>query len=116
LTGEYAFDADSRVELVGDAASAGAGLAGAGLAGAGPAGESDLEYQAVLTDRWNGIGNAANGGYMLATCVRALGLTMPFPDPIVMSGFFLRPETAGPAAGRTRPPNVGRPPPSVPRS
>jgi acyl-CoA thioesterase len=38
---------------------------------------------------------------MLATCVRALALDMPFPDPIVVSGFFLRPGTAGPAAVRT---------------
>jgi acyl-CoA thioesterase len=102
LTGEYAFDTDSRVELVARAGSARAGSARATSAGvAGSAGESDLEYRAVLTDRWNGIGNAANGGYMLATCMRALGLTMPFPDPIVMSGFFLRPGTAGPVAIRT---------------
>jgi acyl-CoA thioesterase len=37
---------------------------------------------------------------MLATCTRALGLAMPFPDPVVVSGFFLRPGTAGPAAVR----------------
>jgi acyl-CoA thioesterase len=34
---------------------------------------------------------------MLAICLRALGLRMQFPDPIVISGFFLRPGTAGPA-------------------
>ena len=34
---------------------------------------------------------------MLAVCLRALGQVMPFPDPIVVSGFFLRPGTAGPA-------------------
>src|SRR5689334_10741108 len=37
---------------------------------------------------------------MLATCIRALALDVPFPDPIVVSGFFLRPGTAGSAAVR----------------
>ena len=76
--GEYAFDADSRVS---------------------PSG-ADGEFSAVLTGRWNGMGGAVNGGYMLATCTRALGLIAPFPDPIVISGFFLRPGTAGPAVIR----------------
>jgi acyl-CoA thioesterase len=77
--GDYAFDVDSRVE---------------------PAGP-DGEYRAALTGRWDGIAGTLNGGYMLAVCTRALGLTLPFPDPIVVSGFFLRPGTAGPAAVRT---------------
>jgi acyl-CoA thioesterase len=75
---EYAFDEDSRVE---------------------PA--ADGTYTASLTSRWNGTGGAVNGGYLLATCARALALTMPFPDPIVISGFFLRPGAAGPATVRT---------------
>lgn len=77
--GQYAFDADSRVQPCG----------------------SRGDFAAALTGRWNGTGGAVNGGYMLATCTRALGLIMPFPDPIVLSGFFLRPGTAGPAAIRT---------------
>ncbi len=76
--GDYAFDADSQVEP------------------AGPAGD----FTAALTARWDGIGGAVNGGYLLATCTRALGLIMPFPDPIVISGFFLRPGTSGPAVIR----------------
>jgi hypothetical protein len=40
-------------------------------------------------------------GYLLATCTRALAPSMPFPDPIVISGFFLRPGMAGAAAIRT---------------
>jgi acyl-CoA thioesterase len=76
--GRYAFDADSRVEPCGDG-----------------------RFTAALTSRWDGIGGAANGGYLLATCTRALAMIMPFPDPIVLSGFFLRPGTAGPAAIRT---------------
>src|SRR5580658_8406626 len=76
--GDYAFDEDSRVEP-----------------GAGG------EYTAELTSRWNGTRGAVNGGYLLATCTRALALSMPFPDPIVISGFFLRPGMAGAATVRT---------------
>ena len=76
--GEYAFDEDSRVEP--------------GV---------DGEYTAELTSRWNGTRGAVNGGYLLATCTRALTLSMPFPDPIVISGFFLRPGMAGAATIRT---------------
>jgi acyl-CoA thioesterase len=77
--GDFAFDEDSRVVATG----------------------AEGAFTAVLTSRWNGTAGAVNGGYMLATCVRALALDMPFPDPIVLSGFFLRPGTAGPAAVRT---------------
>jgi acyl-CoA thioesterase len=77
--GVFAFDEDSRVVA------------------AGPEGA----FTAELTSRWNGTAGAVNGGYMLATCTRALVPGMPFPDPIVVSGFFLRPGAAGPAAVRT---------------
>jgi acyl-coenzyme A thioesterase PaaI-like protein len=73
--GDFAFDADTRVT-----AREPAGL-----------------FAAELTGRWNGTNGAVNGGYMLAVCLRALSEAMPFPDPIVISGFFLRPGTAGPA-------------------
>ena len=55
------------------------------------------EFAASLSGRWNGTNGAVNGGYMLAVCLRALGQVMPFPDPVVVSGFFLRPGTSGPA-------------------
>ena len=73
---DFAFDEDSRVVA------------------AGPEGA----FTAALTGRWNGTAGAVNGGYMLAICARALALGMSFPDPVVVSGFFLRPGTAGPAA------------------
>jgi len=73
--GDFAFDADTRVM----------------------ASSVRDEFAAELTGRWNGTNGAVNGGYMLAICLRALGLRMQFPDPIVISGFFLRPGTAGPA-------------------
>src|SRR5690349_24299806 len=77
--GDFAFDEDSRVLSAG----------------------SSGEFAAELTSRWNGTAGAVNGGYMLAICARALALGMPFPDPVVVSGFFLRPGTAGPAAVST---------------
>ena len=77
--GDFAFEEDSRVVAAG----------------------SSGEFAAELTSRWNGTAGAVNGGYMLAICTRALALGMPFPDPVVVSGFFLRPGTAGPAAVST---------------
>jgi acyl-CoA thioesterase len=76
--GDYAFDADTFVS---------------------PSGPG--EYSATLTDRWNGMTSVVNGGYMMAICLRALGPSMPFADPIVVSGLFLRPGTAGPVTVRT---------------
>jgi acyl-CoA thioesterase len=77
--GDFAFDEDSRVVAAG----------------------SEGAFTTGLTSRWNGTAGAVNGGYMLAICTRALALGMPFPDPVVVSGFFLRPGTAGPAAVST---------------
>ena len=76
--GSFAFDADTGVS----------------------AAEPDGEFTAELTGRWDGTNGAVSGGYMLAICARALGLVMPFPDPVVISGFFLRPGTHGVAAVR----------------
>jgi len=85
--GEAAFDADTRVSPT---------AAGSGV------------FLASVTGRWGGITGVPNGGYLLATCTRALGLTVPFPDPIVVSGFFLRPGTPGPATIRTSVVREGR--------
>jgi acyl-CoA thioesterase len=85
--GDFAFDADTRVVP-------------------SPAGNGS--FAASVTGRWGGITGVPNGGYLLATCVRALGLSMPFPDPIVVSGFFLRPGTPGPATVRTSVVREGR--------
>jgi len=76
---DFAFDEDSRVVAAG----------------------SEGAFTAALTGRWNGTAGAVNGGYMLAICTRALALAMPFPDPVVVSGFFLRPGTPGSAAVTT---------------
>jgi acyl-CoA thioesterase len=70
--GEYEFDADSR------------------LSGEGPA------FETALPGDWGGA-PGVNGGFMLALCTRALARVLPFPDPLVVSGFYLRPGSAGPA-------------------
>jgi acyl-CoA thioesterase len=70
--GEFEFDAATR------------------LAGDGP------EFGADLDGTWGGQ-PGLNGGYMLAVCIRALAAVLPFPDPVVVSGFYLRPGSAGQA-------------------
>lgn len=72
------------------------------LSGDGPA------FGAVLDGRWDGH-EGANGGFLLCLATRAVGEVLPFPDPLVVSGFYLRPGSPGPAevavevvrAGRT---------------
>jgi len=60
------------------------------LSGGGPV------FETAIGEDWNGV-TGANGGFMLALATRALGRVLPFPDPVVVSGFFLRPGSAGPA-------------------
>ena len=72
-----------------------------GLAGGGPS------FTARITDRWSGLAGV-NGGFMLALCTRALAAVLPFPDPVVVSGFFLRPGSAGPAEVTTEVVRVGQ--------
>ncbi len=73
--GDFEFDTDTR------------------LSGEGPA------FEALVSDRWNGMAGV-NGGYLLALCTQALGRVLPFPDPLVVSAFFLRPGSSGPATVR----------------
>lgn len=42
-----------------------------------------------------------NSGYLLALCTQALGQALSFPDPLVASGFYLRPGSHGPGEIRT---------------
>jgi acyl-coenzyme A thioesterase PaaI-like protein len=71
------------------------------LAGDGPV------FETVLDDRWSGMASV-NGGFMLALLTRAMGRVAPFPDPIVVSGFYLRPGSAGPAEIGTEVIRAGR--------
>jgi len=71
------------------------------LSGEGPV------FGAVLDGRWDGQAST-NGGFLLALATRAIGAVLPFPDPVVVSGFFLRPGTPGPAEIRTEVIQTGR--------
>src|SRR6201996_7133861 len=73
------------------------------LSGEGPA------FGAVLDGRWDGQGST-NGGFLLALATQAIGAVLPFPDPLTVSAFFLRPGTPGPAEIRTEVIQSGRPP------
>jgi acyl-CoA thioesterase len=86
----------------------GAGLIGAaefdaatGLDGSGPV------FGAALDGRWD-TRQGPNGGFMLALATRAIGQVLPFPDPLVVSCFYLRPGSPGPAEVRTAVIRAGR--------
>ena len=69
----HPFDADTAVAAIGDG-----------------------RWSAAMTDRWD-TPNGPNGGYSLATVVRALGAALPHPDPFVLSATYLRPVGHGDA-------------------
>src|ERR1700739_151361 len=71
------------------------------LSGSGPV------FGAVLDGRWDGQAST-NGGFLLALATRAVGEVLPFPDPVVVSGFYLRPGSPGPAEVRTEVIRAGR--------
>ena len=58
-------------------------------------GGDDL-FRARITDRWNTFAGP-NGGYVLATAVRALAEIAPMPHPFTVTGHFLRPPRPGDA-------------------
>lgn len=54
-------------------------------------------YRGDVTDRWHVLGDAApNGGYLMAIAARAMGLASGRPDPVAVTGHFLRPPEVGP--------------------
>lgn len=53
-------------------------------------------FRAELSDQWTGLATV-NGGFMVALCLQALAAGQPFPDPVAVSAFFLRPGFPGPA-------------------
>lgn len=81
----HPFDADTQVQALGD-----------------------HTFAATISHRWTALGGTVNGGYLLAVCLQALRRTMPFPDPVVVSAFFLRPAAPGPAEVRTELARRGR--------
>lgn len=67
-------------------------------------------YDATLTDRWHTPMQSPNGGYSLAVALRALAHTVgaATPDPLVVSAFFLRRASPGPAQVHTELVRAGR--------
>ncbi|GAC1322906.1 MAG: thioesterase family protein [Mycobacteriales bacterium] len=65
------------------------------------------EYDVGISDRWN-VGSRPNGGYLLALAGRAIGATLPHPDPFSLTGHFLSPPDPGPAVVEVTPVRVGR--------
>lgn len=65
-------------------------------------------WRGTITPRWN-IGAAPNGGYVMAMALRALLAESPHPDPLTVTGHYLRRSDNGPVeittdiikAGRT---------------
>jgi acyl-CoA thioesterase len=58
-------------------------------------GSADGTFQVEISDRWSGMASV-NGGFLMANCLKALDTVLPFPDPITVSGLYLRPGNAGP--------------------
>jgi acyl-CoA thioesterase len=63
----YAFDEDTALEPI-----------------------SDLRFGAGMSHRWDTVG-PPNGGFLLALAARGLARAVPFPDPVTVTGHFLRP-------------------------
>jgi hypothetical protein len=60
-----------------------------------------------LSQGW-AIGHALNGGYLLATVGRALGETLPHPDPFTITAHYLSASASGPAVIRSEVARTGR--------
>ncbi|HTU75942.1 MAG TPA: thioesterase family protein [Trebonia sp.] len=68
---------------------------------------SEGTFEVEISDRWSGLASV-NGGFLMAICLKALATTLPFPDPVTVSGLYLRPGNAGPAVVRTELIRAGR--------
>ncbi|WP_217189652.1 thioesterase family protein [Streptomyces buecherae] len=64
-------------------------------------------FDADLSARWS-ILKALNGGYLLAVLGRALGDTLPHPDPFSITAHYLTASQPGPAVIRTETVRAGR--------
>ena len=61
----------------------------------------------IITGRWS-IADRPNGGYLMAMGVRALATVLPHPDPLTVTGHFLRSPSAGPMTASVEPIREGR--------
>lgn len=69
--------------------------------------DGDGRFVGAISDRWD-VGAAPNGGYVLAVALRALAGTMPHPDPLTITGHYVRRAEHAPAEIRTRVIRAGR--------
>ncbi len=49
------------------------------------AGPAEGTFEVEINDRWAGLASV-NGGFLMATCLKALATRLPFPDPLTVSG------------------------------
>ena len=63
-------------------------------------------FRAAISHRWDTVG-PPNGGFLLALAARGLARTVPFPDPVTLTGHFLRPARHSPVEVSVEPVRVG---------
>lgn len=69
----------------------------------------DHVFRGRLTDRWLVLGDAApNGGYLMAVAARAMASAAERPDPVTVTGHFVRPAAPGDVEIRTEIVKAGR--------
>jgi acyl-CoA thioesterase len=74
-----------------------------------------LAFRAGMSHRWDTVG-PPNGGFLLALAAQSLSRAVPFPDPVTVTGHFLRPSRHTPVeltveqlrAGKTHATAMGR--------
>jgi acyl-CoA thioesterase len=59
--------------------------------------DGNHRYLGEISDRWS-IGPVPNGGYVLAVGLSALGHALERPDPLTVTGHYVRPAVPGPVA------------------
>jgi acyl-coenzyme A thioesterase PaaI-like protein len=67
----------------------------------------DGRYRAEIAEGWD-IGGNANGGYLLALVGRAMADAAARPDPVTITGHYLRPGQPGPVTIETMVVRAGR--------
>jgi acyl-CoA thioesterase len=70
--------------------------------------ERDGEYRGTISDRWGVLSGVPNGGFVMSYALRALGATVPHPDPLTMTAHFLRPAKSGDVVVHTELLKVGK--------
>src|SRR2546423_14379434 len=66
-------------------------------------------FVARISHRWDTVG-PPNGGFLLALVARGLTAAAPFPDPVTLTGHFLRPSRHRPVEILVTPVRAGSTP------